>query len=97
MSIVTWEGPPHKAVLLLDRTADPRFDFFGQGSIHDDGAQSAVGGGSSEKAHKYTPCEEEVMALPVHGEALNAFVTLPNHTSTRDDDVQLRISLKPSS
>src|SRR5207237_3393104 len=83
-------------ILHLDRTADPRFDFFGQGSIHDDGAQRAIGGGSSEKAHKYTPYEEKMMVLPVRGESLNAFVTLADHISIREDDVQLRISLKPS-
>src|SRR5437016_3540315 len=59
-------------------------------------AQRAIGGGSSEKAHKYTPYEEKMMVLPVRGESLNAFVTLADHISIREDDVQLRISLKPS-
>jgi hypothetical protein len=36
-----------------------------------------------------TPCEEEVIVLPVRGDAHSAFVALAAHTRSRENEVQL--------
>jgi len=53
---------------------------------HREPAEVKIGGSAEEEARSNAPSEEEVMALPVCGDAHNAFVTLASHTSSREDD-----------
>jgi len=46
------------------------------------------GGSAQEEARRNAPYEEEVMALPVRGDACSAFVALAAHTSSRENEVQ---------